>query len=76
MVKLTQDTKSGYPESDLLKRSPNNYGEFEARVDAIIQEVRAHGDEALFSCTEKFDGAKMDGRYDPAVIRRRDRGGI
>ena len=24
----------------LLKRSPNNYGEFEGRVNAIIEEVR------------------------------------
>ena len=58
LVKLTQETKQDIL-NHLLKRSPNNYGEFEARVDAIIQEVRAHGDEALFSCTEKFDGAKI-----------------
>lgn len=58
LVKLTQETKQDIL-NHLLKRSPNNYGEFEARVDAIIQEVRAHGDEALFSYTEKFDGAKI-----------------
>ena len=50
LVKLTQETKQDIL-NHLLKRSPNNYGEFEARVDAIIQEVRAHGDEALFSYT-------------------------
>ena len=58
LVKLTQETKQDIL-NHLLKRSPNNYGEFEARVDAIIQEVRAHGDEELFSCTEKLDGAKI-----------------
>ncbi|MEC2071220.1 histidinol dehydrogenase [Alkalihalophilus marmarensis] len=29
-------------------------------VDAIIEEVRNRGDQALFSYTEKFDGAKLD----------------
>lgn len=29
-------------------------------VDAIIEEVRKRGDQALFSYTEKFDGAKLD----------------
>ncbi|ERN52099.1 histidinol dehydrogenase [Alkalihalophilus marmarensis] len=29
-------------------------------VDAIIEEVRKRGDQALFSYTEKFDGAQLD----------------
>ena len=58
LVKLTQETKQDIL-NHLLKRSPNNYGEFEARVNAIIQEVREHGDEALFAYTEKFDGVKI-----------------
>lgn len=58
IVKLTQETKQDILDQ-LLKRSPNHYGEFEARVNAIIQDVRTCGDEALFAYTEKFDGAKI-----------------
>ena len=35
--RLTKDAKENLLE-DLLKRSPNNYGEFEGRVNAIIEE--------------------------------------
>lgn len=58
IVKLTRETKQDILDQ-LLKRSPNHYGEFEARVNAIIQDVRTCGDEALFAYTEKFDGAKI-----------------
>lgn len=44
---------------DLLKRSPNNYGSYESAVTEILNEVKEKGDEALFSYTEKFDGAKL-----------------
>ncbi len=44
----------------LLKRSPSQYGEYEERVKAIVDEVRAKGDEAVFAFTEKFDGVKLD----------------
>ena len=46
--------------SDLLKRSPNSYGEFESRVNDIIQNVREKRDEAVFEYTLKFDGATID----------------
>lgn len=45
--------------NDLLKRSPNNYGAYEGAVQEILQEVKEKGDEALFSYTEKFDGAQL-----------------
>lgn len=45
--------------SDLLKRSPNNYGAYEEAVQNILDDVRANGDSALFAYTEKFDGAKL-----------------
>jgi histidinol dehydrogenase len=45
--------------SDLLKRSPNNYGAYEGAVQEILNEVKEKGDEALFGYTEKFDGAKL-----------------
>lgn len=44
---------------ELLKRSPNHYGEYGERVNAILEEVKKKGDEALFSFTERFDGAKI-----------------
>lgn len=44
---------------ELLKRSPNHYGEYGERVNAILDEVKKKGDEALFSFTERFDGAKI-----------------
>ena len=44
----------------LLKRSPDRYGEYENRVQQIVQAVRENGDAALFSFTEKFDGVRLD----------------
>lgn len=55
---LTKDTIRNIL-TDLLKRSPNNYTEFEGRVNEIIENVRANGDKAVFEYTEKFDGAKI-----------------
>ena len=45
ILELTENTKSDLLES-LLKRSPNSYGEYEGRVNAIIDEVREKRDEA------------------------------
>ena len=45
--------------SDLLKRSPNQYGSYEGAVLEIIEEVKQKKDEALFAYTEKFDGASL-----------------
>ncbi|MCD8148237.1 MAG: histidinol dehydrogenase [Clostridiales bacterium] len=45
--------------SDLLKRSPNNYTQYEESVNAIIADVRERRDAAVFDYTEKFDGAKL-----------------
>lgn len=56
--KLDGHTKRNLLE-DLLKRSPNQYGEYEAGVRNILQDVKEKGDEALFSYTEKFDHAKI-----------------
>ena len=46
--------------NDLLKRSPNHYGEFIDRVNDIIQNVRTNGDAAVFDYTKRFDGAEID----------------
>lgn len=59
ILKLTEDTRNNILEN-LLKRSPNSYGEFEGRVNAIIEEVRAKKDEAIFAYTKQFDGADIN----------------
>ena len=53
-------TNTGDILNDLLKRSPNNYTEYEGTVSGIVEDVRKRGDAALFEYTEKFDGAKLD----------------
>lgn len=59
ILELTQETKDNILEN-LLKRSPNSYGEFEGRVAAIIDEVRSKRDAAIFQYTKQFDGAEID----------------
>ena len=59
ILKLTEDTQKDILEN-LLKRSPNNYGEFEGRVNEIIEEVRTKRDEAIFAYTKQFDGADIN----------------
>lgn len=44
---------------DLLKRSPDQYGEYEEQVARILRDVRETGDEALFAYTKKLDGAQI-----------------
>ena len=59
IVTLTKDTKKNILDR-LLKRSPDSYPEFEARVQAIIDRVKKDGDEAVFSYTKQFDGAEIN----------------
>ncbi len=54
IIELTKETKTDLL-NNLLKRSPNNYGQFEATVNEIIEKVKANGDKALFEYTAKFD---------------------
>ncbi len=58
ILQLTEETRKNLQE-DLLKRSPNSYTEYEARVNEIIGEVRTKRDEAVFSYTKQFDGAEL-----------------
>lgn len=55
---LDENTKKNLLE-DLLKRSPNSYGQYEARVQEILDTVREKRDEAVFDYTKKFDGADI-----------------
>ena len=54
IVKLTDATKRDIL-GDLLKRSPNNYSQYETAVNEIIEKVKAEKDRALFEYTLKFD---------------------
>ncbi len=59
IIKLTNESKKNILEN-LLKRSPNNYGEYEAAVDTILANVKENGDKALFDYTKKFDKANIN----------------
>lgn len=58
IVTLTEETKKNILEN-LLKRSPNSYGEYEGRVAEIVEQVKQRGDEAVFSYTKQFDRADI-----------------
>lgn len=59
IVKLTEETKNNILEN-LLKRSPNSYGKYEAAVGEILSNVRANKDAALFKYTKDFDKADIN----------------
>ena len=58
IVKLDESSKNNVLEN-LLKRSPNQYGEYQSAVDEILMNVKTNKDKALFEYTEKFDGVKI-----------------
>ena len=58
IVKLTEDTKKDIL-TNLLKRSPDNYGSYEETVKNIVNDIHSRRDAALFEYTEKFDHAKI-----------------
>ena len=45
--------------ADMLKRDPNNYDSYTETVQAIVEDVKERGDEALFEYTRRFDGAEL-----------------
>ena len=57
-VTLTKETTKDILEN-LLKRSPGQYGSYEAAVKEILEKVREEGDRALFAYTKKFDRAEI-----------------
>lgn len=59
IVKLTTESKKNLL-NDLLKRSPNNYTEYQDTVQEIVDNVRENGDKALFEYTKKFDKADIN----------------
>lgn len=59
IVTLDENSKQNLL-NDLLKRSPNHYGEFIDRVNDIINNVRSNGDVVIFDYTKRFDGADIN----------------
>ena len=58
IIALTNEAKKDILDN-LLKRSPNNYAEYEATVNQIISDVRTRRDEAVFDYTLKFAAAQQ-----------------
>lgn len=57
-IRLDEESKKNILE-DLLKRNPNQYGEYEEKVLQILKDVEERRDEALFMYTKRFDGASV-----------------
>lgn len=58
IIELTKETRQNLLD-DLLKRSPNNYGSYEATVADIVEQVKTGGDQALFDFTSQFDHCEV-----------------
>ena len=58
-IQINEETKKNLLE-DLLKRSPNSYPRYEETVSLILEEVRLHRDDAVFSYTKQFDHADIN----------------
>ena len=59
IVDLNENTRKDIL-TNLLKRNPGQYREYEETVNNILSDVRENGDKALFEYTEKFDHFKLD----------------
>ncbi len=54
IINLNEDSKNTLLEQ-LIKRSPQSYGQYEQTVNEIIENVKSNRDKALFDYTMKFD---------------------
>lgn len=59
IIKLDESSKQNLL-ADLLKRDPNNYGEYMGKVQKIVDDVKERKDEALFYYTREFDKADLN----------------
>ena len=59
IVELTKEAKENILEN-LLKRSPNSYGQYEETVKDILADVKENKDKAIFEYTKKFDKADIN----------------
>lgn len=69
IVKLDEASKKNIL-TDLLKRSPNNYGSYNDSVNEILNNVKENGDKAVFEYTAKFD--KADINADNIVVTKEE----
>lgn len=58
IINLDENTKKDI-QSNLLKRSPNQYGNYQDVVNKILKDVEIRRDEAVFEYTKKFDKADI-----------------
>jgi histidinol dehydrogenase len=58
ILELDETTKQNIL-TDLLKRSPNQYGQYADTVNEILNDVKENGDAAVFAYTKKFDKADI-----------------
>lgn len=58
IIQLTKESKENILET-LLKRSPNQYDQYQDTVNEILLEVKTKGDAAVFEYTKKFDKADI-----------------
>lgn len=59
IIELTKEAKENILEN-LLKRSPNSYGQYEEAVNAILANVKENKDKAVFDYTKQFDKADIN----------------
>ena len=58
IIELTEESQNNILDN-LLKRSPNNYDQYQETVNEILSNVKNCGDEAVFEYTKKFDKAEL-----------------
>ena len=58
-VKLTNETKNNLL-AGLLKRTTDDYGDYEKTVKEIVADVHERGDAAVFEYTARFDKAEIN----------------
>ncbi len=58
IIKLNEESRRDIL-TNLLKRNPGQYTEYEKTVEEILSNVRQNKDAAVFSYTEKFDHCKL-----------------
>ena len=58
IVQLTEESKENILEN-LLKRSPNQYDNYQESVNEILNQVKTRGDQAVFDYTRQFDKAEL-----------------
>ena len=58
IVELSEENRKEVQEN-ILKRSPSTFGDQEAIVRAIIEDIKSRGDKAVFEYTKKFDRADI-----------------